>query len=221
MMYKKLLMDSIYGGMCIALGAFASSGLPKPVNGVVFSAGLVMIILMQLQLFTGNILKVRDGFKIDTILKYWCLVYIGNFIGCFLSAQIIIYSGFSMDTLASIASLKADLSFLQAFLRGIFCNVLVCVAVYMASRIKEISAAKILVIMIPVTLFVISGFEHSVANMFYFSAGKVNFFNLIPVTLGNIVGGLLVLHCTRDKVDNKEKIMMVEYYGEDVHTIKK
>lgn len=206
-MHKKLLMDSIYGGMCIALGAFASAGLPKPANGIVFSAGLVMIVLIQFQLFTGNILKVRDGFKLDTILKYWVLVYIGNFIGCFLSAQIIIYSGFSMDVLKSIAHMKAELPFFEAFMRGIFCNVLVCFAVYMASRIKTVSSAKIFAIMIPVTLFVISGFEHCVANMFYFSAGQVNFFNLIPVTLGNIVGGLIVLHSTIDKV---EKVSAVE-----------
>lgn len=197
---KNLFKDSIFGGMCIALGAFASAGLPKPANGIVFSAGLIIIVLIQLQLFTGNILKVRDGFKLDILAKDWLLVYIGNFIGCFLSALIIIYSGFSMDILNNIAETKSSLCFSEAFFRGIFCNILVCIAVYLASRIKEVNTAKLLVIIIPVTLFVISGFEHSVADMFYFSVGKVSYFNLIPVTLGNILGGLLVILCTKNKI---------------------
>ena len=96
--------------------------------------------------------------------------------------------------------MKSSLTFFEAFWRGIFCNVLVCVAVYLSSLIKEINTAKLLVIIIPVALFVISGYEHSVAEMFYFSAGKTSFQNLIPVTLGNIIGGLLVILCTKDKV---------------------
>ena len=196
---KKLILDSVAAGMCISLGAFASVGLPKPVNGIVFSAGLVMIILMQLQLFTGNILRAKDGFSKELIIKYWFLVYIGNFIGCFLSAKIIVYSGFDMAQTTSIAALKANLSFIDALLRGVFCNVLVCIAVFLSKKVPEVTAGKVLVIMIPVTLFVISGYEHSIADMFYFSAGNTDFYNLIPVTIGNIIGGLLVVLFTKEK----------------------
>ena len=194
-----IFRDSIYAGMCIALGGFGSVGLAKPFNGIVFSAGLVMIIFIGLQLFTGNVLRAKEGFSWEMLWKYWGLVYLGNFVGCFLSAWIIILSGFPLEGVGSIASAKAALPFMEAFWRGIFCNVLVCIAAYLGKSIKEPSAGKILIIMIPVALFVISGYEHSVADMFYFAVGKTSYFNLIPVTLGNIIGGLLVVHCIKSK----------------------
>ena len=203
---NKHLLDAIAAGMCIALGGFASVGLPKPMNGIVFSAGLVMIILMQLQLFTGNILRAKDGFTKEVIIKYWFYVYIGNFIGCFLTAKFIVWSGFDMIQTANIAEYKAHLPFFEALYRGIFCNVLVCVAVFLSKRIQTVTAGKVLVIMIPVTLFVISGYEHSIANMFYFSAGSTSYWNLIPVTIGNIIGGLIVVLFTKDKVFKEDEI---------------
>ena len=87
---KKIFRDAIFGGMCIALGAYAAAPLAKPWNGIVFSSGLIMIILMQLQLFTGNILKVRNGATKEILLICWGLVYIGNFIGCFLFQRLCI-----------------------------------------------------------------------------------------------------------------------------------
>ena len=199
MRVRDVFTDSVFGGMCIALGGFASVGLPKPFNGIIFSAGLVMIIFLGLQLFTGNILRAKEGFSWEMLWKFWGLVYIGNFVGCFLSAWIIILSGFNLEATAAIASTKAALPFMDAFWRGIFCNVLVCIAVYLGKSIKVPSAGKILIIMLPVTLFVISGYEHSVADMFYFASGKTSFYNLIPVTIGNIIGGLLVVLCIKNK----------------------
>ena len=209
MFFYKLLLDSIAAGMCIALGGFASVGLPKPFNGIVFSAGLVMIILMQLQLFTGNILRAKDGFTKDVILKYWLFVYIGNFIGCFLTAKIILFSGFDLSQTVNIAQTKANLHFMEALYRGIFCNVLVCIAVFLGKRVPTVTAGKVLVIMIPVTLFVISGFEHSIANMFYFSVGNTSYLNLIPVTIGNIIGGLIVVLFTKDKYFEEDEIKYI------------
>ena len=196
---REVFVDSIYAGMCIALGGFASVGLAKPFNGIIFSAGLVMIIFLGLQLFTGNILRAKEGFSWEMLWKFWGLVYLGNFVGCFLSAWIVILSGFPLEATAAIANAKAGLPFMEAFWRGIFCNVLVCIAAYLGKSIKAPTAGKILIIMLPVTLFVISGYEHSVADMFYFSAGKTSLFNLIPVTLGNIIGGLLVVLCIKNK----------------------
>lgn len=212
MKINKFLLDSIAAGMCIALGGYASVGLPKPMNGIVFSAGLVMIILMQLQLFTGNILRAKDGFTKEVILKYWLFVYVGNFIGCFLTAKFIVWSGFDMSQTASIAEYKANLPFFEALYRGIFCNILVCIAVFLGKRVPIVTAGKVLVIMIPVTLFVISGFEHSIANMFYFSAGNTSYWNLIPVTIGNIIGGLIVVLFTKDKVFKEDEIKYAPYF---------
>ena len=197
--------DSIYAGMCIALGGFASVGLEKPFNGIIFSAGLVMIIFLGLQLFTGNILRAKEGFSWEMLWKFWGLVYLGNFVGCFLSAGIIILSGFNLEATAAIATTKAGLPFWEAFWRGIFCNVLVCIAAYLGKSISAPTAGKILIIMLPVTLFVISGYEHSVADMFYFSVGKTGMFNLIPITLGNIIGGLLVVLCIKNKAPQETK----------------
>jgi len=108
----------------------------------------------------------------------------------------------------SIANTKVDLTFLQAFTRGILCNWLVCLAIWMASQASSIPA-KILAAMFPVTAFVVSGFEHSVANMYFIplgialrstaveavsarlTVGGMFVHNLLPVTLGNIVGGAL------------------------------
>ena len=95
---------------------------------------------------------------------------------------------------------------MEAFWRGIFCNVLVCIAAHLGKSIPAPTAGKILIIMLPVTLFVISGYEHSVADMFYFSVGKTSMFNLIPITLGNIIGGLLVVLCIKNKEQKEPKV---------------
>lgn len=188
----KIIEKSIFGGMCIGFGAFASCGLMKPLNGIIFSVGLFMIIFLGLKLFTGDILSAKNGITKE-VIKNWVLIYIGNFIGCFLLGEILLHSGYDLSAISGISSQKANLPFVECFLRGILCNILVCIAVYLSSRIKEYSFIKAVVIMLPVTLFVISGFEHSVANMFYFTIGQVSYFNLIPATIGNILGGLLVV----------------------------
>ena len=206
----RVFKDSIFAGMCIALGGFASVGLAKPFNGIIFSAGLVMIIFLGLQLFTGNILRAKEGFSWEMLWKFWGLVYLGNFVGCFLSAWIIILSGFPLEATTAIATTKANLPFMEAFWRGIFCNVLVCIAAYLGKSIPAPTAGKILIIMLPVTLFVISGYEHSVADMFYFSVGKTSLFNLIPITLGNIIGGLLVVICIKNKNTETPKPVIEE-----------
>ena len=157
------------------------------------------------------------------MLRNWSIVYVGNLIGAVFVAILICYSGQlnGGDNLLGgmtikIAALKCHLTFVEAFLLGILCNWLVCLAVWIAIGTKEMSG-KILAIFFPIWLFVTSGFEHSIANMYYISAGLLamqspqwlsaaeqittpdvlssltwtNFFvaNLLPVTLGNTVGG--------------------------------
>lgn len=196
-MKENQMLKSVFAGMCIGLGAFASCGLPKPFNGIIFSTGLIMIVLLQLKLFTGSILNAKDGLNFD-IIKQWIKIYIGNFIGCAATAYIIYHSGYDLNNLINIGITKSQLTFTQALLRGIFCNVLVCIAVCISWISKDV-LTKIIGIILPVTLFVISGFEHSVANMFYYTISNVSQYNLIPVTIGNIIGGLLVVLIIKGK----------------------
>lgn len=203
-------------------------GLGKVLAGSIFGTGLMLVIIAGGELFTGNTMILAGVLdkkvSLTAMLKNWFFVYLGNFIGSVLIAYMMNYSGlFSSggDGLGAvtikIAVYKVGLSFMQAFFLGIMCNWLVCLAVWMAYGAKDITG-KIFAIFFPIWLFITSGFEHSVANMYYIPAGimaksnqafvdaavalgvtpeKLNhlnwetFFvnNLIPVTLGNIVGG--------------------------------
>lgn len=226
------LIAGILAGAFIALGGFAASmashsidnaGLAKFVAGAIFPVGLILIIICGGELFTGNTLlilaQVEGKITLKQMLKNWGIVYIGNFIGAFIIALLIYNTGLlstNADKLGGyaikVASYKGGLSFIKAFTSGILCNLLVCLAVWGSYSAKDV-ASKVLIIWFPVMAFIVSGFEHSVANMYYFSIGifaklnhnfietshvldKVAYVdiyhaiqNLIPVTLGNIVGG--------------------------------
>ncbi|MDQ7095118.1 formate/nitrite transporter family protein [Desulfosporosinus sp. PR] len=200
-------------------------GLGKVLAGAIFGTGLMLVLLAGGELFTGNTMilagVLEKKIKFRAMLINWIFVYIGNFIGSVFIAYLMVHSGlFSSGSnvlggmTIKIASYKVGLSFMPAFYLGIMCNWLVCLAVWMAYGAKDMTG-KILAIFFPIWLFVTSGFEHSIANMYYIPAGilsKANpnwvmashldakalaalnwgtFINnnLIPVTLGNIVGG--------------------------------
>ncbi|MCL2683805.1 MAG: formate/nitrite transporter family protein, partial [Synergistaceae bacterium] len=205
-----------------------SAGLGKALAGALFSTGLMLVLVAGGELFTGNCLMIvalaEREISLPSMLRNWLCVYAGNFIGSLLVAYCINLSGqldFSNGMLGGftlrLAVYKTGLSFRQAFFMGVLCNWLVCLAVWMAAAACDI-AGKLLAIFFPIWLFITSGFEHSVANMYYIPAGLmvVNdpvfagqavslgvgagelanlnwssflFCNLIPVTLGNIVGG--------------------------------
>lgn len=204
-------------------------GLGKALAGVVFPTGLMLVIVAGAELFTGNTLLmagVLDGkIRLSNMLSNWVIVYVGNLVGSVLIAYMMVHSGlFSSgnDLLGGmtvkIASYKTHLSFESAFYLGVMCNWLVCLAVWMSYAAKDI-VSKLFAVFFPIWLFITSGFEHSVANMYYIPAGilaKENpawaaasgvsaeklaglnwttFFthNLLPVTLGNIVGGALLV----------------------------
>ena len=233
----RLLLLGVVAGLFIGLGAVVSSmaahglptaGLTRLLTGLIFPVGLCLVILLGAELFTGNILMINALFsrKIGWrgLLKNWSLVYLGNFIGAIVLAALMVNFGqigvggeaLAIHT-AKIAAVKNSLPWVNAFVLAIFCNLLVCAAVYMALMAKSIGA-KIIAIWVPIAAFVIAGFEHSVANMYYIPAGiftwlnptftqvvadagvntaSLNFEafflnNLIPVTLGNIVGGMLI-----------------------------
>lgn len=236
--FLRLLVLGFLAGAFIALAGAGSNtaafnllldpgtfGLGKVLAGTVFTVGLVMVVLTGAELFTGNVLilaAVLDKrVSIGRMLRNWAIVYMGNFLGAAAIAAAIYYSGqlgggdsmlgaFTIKTAAA----KVGLSFGKAFLLGILCNWLVCIAVWISFSAGSV-LGKIGAIFFPIWLFVTCGFEHSVANMYFIPAGILakadetlaaksglaaqalenldwsGFFidNLIPVTLGNIVGG--------------------------------
>ena len=204
----KQFISGILAGAYIAFGAEAAnivgSYMPNPglVAGLIFPTGLILVVLAGAELFTGNCLMIIGLFHkkitIAKLLRSWFIVYLGNlaggiFMAWLLSGQL---SPAIREYSIKVAVNKSSLSFNDAFIRGILCNWLVCLAVFMSFK-ADSTIGKAVVLFFPVWLFIASGFEHSVANMYYIPAGifagganisgLIN--NLIPVTLGNIVGG--------------------------------
>jgi formate/nitrite transporter len=226
---------SILAGAFIALGAiFATTvaagggelpyGVVRLLAGLVFTLGLILVVVAGAELFTGNNLIVMAwaSRRVTTakLLGNWTLVWIGNFVGAFATAVIVYVSGqyeFGEgavgQTALSIAAAKTSLGFVEAVALGMLCNALVCLAIWLTYGART-TTDKILAIIPPIAAFVAAGFEHSVANMYFISIGLLvksddafvgglesppeldgltwgSFFadNLLPVTLGNVIGG--------------------------------
>lgn len=204
------------GATMVLSGGTLDPGLAKFLAGSIFSVGLMLVLIPGSELFTGNILMtigfIYSKYSLVKVLRNWLVVYLGNLVGAVIIAWLILHSGLMGNvgslnaagkTAVGIADAKLALTFSECFSRGILCNMLVCLAVIMciASRTVE---GKILGIYFPIMTFVACGYEHSVANMYFLPAGLLAsgrflsgftgmFTNLIPVTLGNILGGLLVV----------------------------
>jgi len=195
------------GGACPQIAA-ANPGLQKIILGAFgLPFGLIMTLVTGGELFTGNTALVgaaRLEGKTTTkdLVKNWVASYIGNFVGSLILAYLAFKSGTlgSAPASVAIATAKCSLPFDVAFVRGILCNWLVCMAVYMASGCSTM-IGKMTAVWFPISAFVALGLDHSVANMFMIPLAMMrgaeitiaDMFvkNLIPVTLGNIVGGLL------------------------------
>jgi len=220
-----MAMLGIAGGGFISLGAIFSAvvgsdptlafGISHVLSGIVFCLGLILVIVAGAELFTGNnflVMAWADG-KISTaqITKNWVVVYLSNALGAFGMVAIVYFSGFAdshdgavANYYVALAAKKTGLSFSEAFFRGILCNLLVCLAVWLASAGRTVTD-KILALIFPVSAFIAAGFEHCVANMFFIPMGILYsnadnlitwaglFHNLLPVTLGNIVGGSIMV----------------------------
>lgn len=190
-------------------GSELGFGPTRLLGGLAFSLGLILVVIGGAELFTGNSLIVMAWAdrRVGTaaLLRNWTLVYIGNLIGALATALLVHLSGvLSLGggtvaaTAEAIAQAKIALTPLEAFVRGILCNTLVCLAVWMCFGART-AAGKILAILFPITAFVALGFEHSIANMYLIpvaalqAQGTISVMdllaNLVPVTLGNIVGG--------------------------------
>ncbi|MBQ7374032.1 MAG: formate/nitrite transporter family protein [Clostridia bacterium] len=215
---KTFLLAIMAGAFIAFAGVGATFGnvyANKVVGAAIFPGGLAMVILAGSELFTGNCLLImpllQGRIKGTDLIKNLAIVYLGNLVGAVLVSAITVFSG-AFDaisqTVIATATAKATLQFFPAFLKGVACNVLVCLAVWMGFS-AETAGGKILAIFFPILIFVVAGFEHSVANMFYLPAGFFSVLktganagsltllnallnNLLPVTLGNIVGGMAI-----------------------------
>ena len=231
----ELILFGMLAGMYIGFGAIAATtvlaygetpatAVTRLLAGSVFCVGLILVILPGSELFTGNVLMATGLVNRQVpwwqVLRNWTLVYLGNFVGAVLLALAMYGTGLlgtgtspseMGQTAAQIASTKINMGFGAALLRGVLCNILVCLAVILAMTARTVTG-KILGIYFPIMVFVLSGFEHSIANMYFLPAGLLAsgtflsgfwsmWWNLIPVTLGNVAGGLVVilLHPARAK----------------------
>lgn len=240
--FLSMFILSIVAGAFIAFGAILytyviqdsslSLGLTKLLGGLVFCLGLILVIVAGAELFTGNNLivmaYVSRKISLQRLLRNWTIVFCGNLAGSLAMVFLLSQSGQWTEAEASvgvkalmIANGKVNLTFLQALSRGILCNILVCLAVWLCFSGRSVTD-KVLAIIFPITAFVALGFEHSVANMYFVPAGlvlkhntlvlsaaegllgqvpdlsRLTIFgflvrNLLPVSLGNIIGGGLLV----------------------------
>lgn len=221
----KLIVAGILAGAYIALGGVlsiiigfgfpevtaANPGMQRLLSGLVFPVGLMLVVVLGADLFTGNnallmppLLERRIG--LGRVLMNWTVIWLTNFAGCLLVAYFLVYltgltaSGPYAVAVNGIAVSKVLQSFGVVFLKGIGANWCVCLAVWLALSGKSLGE-KLLACEIPVMAFVALGFEHAIANMFFIplgmmqgaeiSVGQLFWSNLLPATLGNIVGGAL------------------------------
>jgi formate transporter len=220
---QDMILLGILAGAYIGFGAIAATtvlahagdmpiAIKKLLAGSVFCVGLILVVIPGSELFTGNILMtaaITDRkISLSRVAKSWFFVYLGNFMGAILLAWAMLGTGLLDDlqlgaTSAQITKAKIAIPFGAALLRGILCNILVCLAVILTISARTVQG-KIMGIYFPIMVFVFCGFEHSIANMYFLPAGlfaKGTFFseffsmfkNLIPVTIGNMIGGFLVI----------------------------
>ena len=237
-----LLVLSVMAGAFVSFGAvFATTvsagaadlpyGIVRLLVGLVFSAGLIMVIIGGAELFTGNNLLVMAwaSKKVTTraVLLNWVLSFAGNFVGAIVTAALMFYTtqytfgGGSVGLAAlNIANAKTSLAFIPALTLGIMCNALVCVAVWMCFSART-NIDRVVTVIPPIAAFAAAGFEHSIANIYFIPMGLFikagapdsfwkaigktaadypeltwsNFLvgNLIPVTIGNVIGGSLMV----------------------------
>lgn len=236
----RLFLLALLAGAFIAMGGIASTtaaatiatpSLAKLIGACVFPGGLIMVLLAGSELFTGSSLLVipllEKQISLGEMMKNWSIVYLGNLIGgCLIAAGVVfshqpsLFDNAVAAAMFATAAGKCSLTFSDALIRGILCNFLVCIAVWISFAAKDV-AGKITGVFFPIMIFVLCGFEHSIANMYFISAGifaqsvpayleaaaaaGVNtgavtataFFldNLLPVTLGNIIGGAICVGC--------------------------
>ncbi len=226
-----IAVGAIFCTTVLAGGSALPYGVARLLAGLAFTTGLIMVVVGGAELFTGNNLVIMAfasrKVSLSALLRNWVIVYVGNFVGSvatayimFLSKQHSFGNGAIGLTALNIGEAKTDLGFIQAVALGIMCNALVCMAIWLCFSARS-TTDKILAIIPPIAAFVASGFEHSIANMYFIPVALFikdlggpeffavikktatdfshltwgNFFlvNLLPVTIGNIIGGAVMV----------------------------
>ncbi|CEN80014.1 formate/nitrite transporter family protein [Paraclostridium sordellii] len=216
--FKNCMLLGILAGLFIGLGGLGNilisqtltdPGISKFAGACIFPIGLMLVVVCGAELFTGNnlmtlsVLEKKITYK--SLFKNWSVVYIGNFIGSILLVLAIFFSNTlgqsAIEKVVNIAQSKVELTFIEAIIKGILCNIIVVLAVLFATAGKDI-VSKVFACWFPIMLFVLCGFEHSIANMFFIPMGMILgakitiaqlLFNLIVVTFGNIIGGAIII----------------------------
>ena len=216
--FLSLAMLGVLAGAFIGLGALYSVivladpalGLAakRLLAGLVFSLGLVLVVVAGAELFTGNNLLAmawaQGMVSTREVLRNWAVVCTANFVGAAGLALLVFLSGHAdayARTYLDLAAAKSALPFWMAFFRGVLCNVLVCMAVWMTLAGRSVTD-KVLAVLFPISAFVAAGFEHSIANMYLFPLAMLLghstdlswlWVNLVPVIAGNLVGGSVLV----------------------------
>ncbi|MDO5100796.1 MAG: formate/nitrite transporter family protein [Eubacteriales bacterium] len=218
----KYLVSSGFAGIFIGLGIILifsiggyMQGAPstKILMGVSFAIALSLVVMTGTELFTGNTFVLTVGWldkavSVTDMLKVFIASYIGNFLGAFLLGAMFAYSGLVdqgavMEFFQTAAIAKAGGSFVALFFKGVLCNMLVCLAIMIGFRTND-DVAKLIMVFLCLFAFITSGFEHSVANMTVYAVSLIApgiegvtmthlVQNMVPVTLGNIIGGGLII----------------------------
>lgn len=197
-----------YTGYLIVSGIMADAAVGKVVGALLFPVGLLLVLIAGADLFTGNTLVTmawyKKEIKLGDVAKNLSIIWLGNLVGALFLVVLVYYSNTFTGSIAEgvmhLAEKKVHLNMVELLTRSTLCNILVAITVYMSYAAKDVTG-KVIISYIPIWLFVITGFEHCVANMFVLPMGYLLgadltigqiMANIIPVTIGNIIGGMLV-----------------------------
>jgi formate/nitrite transporter FocA (FNT family) len=205
----RLLVKSVLGGAFIAFGALAAgigSGGDGLLYALIFPVGLIMLVLFNASLFTGAVTEINDILdrksKWSLYSKKLILIYLGNFIGAVAVGllALLVAKSTTIDLFQNMTAAKAATPLLSLFAKAILCNILVCAAVLLYRKYSQI-----ILLFVPIFVFVVCGFEHSIADMFVFTfAPSLDLLlPLLVITIGNFLGGILISLAYRDIADKK------------------
>lgn len=209
------MLAGAYVGLAIFLiytigGLLSPSPATKIVMGVSFGISLSLVMMAGSELFTGNTLVMGIGFfdrkvSLKSVIKFWIVCYLGNWAGSIVIALLFYFAGYQTgnvgEFITHMSVVKSSPAFVPLFIRAILCNILVTLATWTNYKMKS-ESGRLIMIFWCLFAFITSGYEHSVANMSLLTLGLLNpikenftfsmyFYNILTVTLGNIVGGVL------------------------------